>query len=334
VLHIQRSKGLLGIRGLFAFRPATAKSPSGTLSPATVELIAPNVSSPNDGSFHQTSDDTAAADQMPYHISRIVSSDQTLNLMLAELVGVIVRVTGCNACLVYLADHLSGEVVLRASHPPHGAELGTIRMQLGEGITDWVAERKDVVAIAANASSDSRSRHFPALVEATFEALLSVPIVSEGKVAGVVNVHYRNVRAHSQDEVALVSFVGEQMGGAIRRASLREENVNLRKETQEATQQLETRKRVERAKGILQIRHCLSEEDAYLRLRNESRRIRRTMGELAEAIILGEEIAAPRNFGERPTSERWRENHQVPEPARRPPTKSPVGRRLGVARHG
>jgi uroporphyrinogen-III synthase len=55
--------------------------------------------------------------------------------------------------------------------------------------------------------------------------------------------------------------------------------------------QLETRKVVERAKGILQQRYSLTEEDAYLRLRNESRRLRRPMKELAEAIILAEELS-------------------------------------------
>ena len=55
--------------------------------------------------------------------------------------------------------------------------------------------------------------------------------------------------------------------------------------------QLETRKAVERAKGILQRRHNLTEEEAYLRMRNESRRLRRPMKELADAIILAEELA-------------------------------------------
>ena len=58
----------------------------------------------------------------------------------------------------------------------------------------------------------------------------------------------------------------------------------------EMKRQLETRKAVERAKGILQRRQNLTEEEAYLRLRNESRRLRRPMKDLAEAIILAEEL--------------------------------------------
>jgi AmiR/NasT family two-component response regulator len=41
----------------------------------------------------------------------------------------------------------------------------------------------------------------------------------------------------------------------------------------------------------LQSRHSLTEEEAYLRLRNESRRLRRPMKELAEAIILAEDLS-------------------------------------------
>jgi uroporphyrinogen-III synthase len=81
------------------------------------------------------------------------------------------------------------------------------------------------------------------------------------------------------------------MGGAIAKSSLSETNARLMEETLEMRRQLETRKLVERAKGILQQRHGLTEEEAYLRLRNESRRLRRPMKELAEAIILAEDLS-------------------------------------------
>jgi uroporphyrinogen-III synthase len=84
--------------------------------------------------------------------------------------------------------------------------------------------------------------------------------------------------------------MGEQMGGAIARSRVMDENVRLQEETLEMKRQLETRKLVERAKGILQTKHRLTEEEAYLRLRNESRRSRRPIRELAEAIILAEDV--------------------------------------------
>jgi uroporphyrinogen-III synthase len=226
-----------------------------------------------------------------HRISSIVSSERSLDEMLGEIVGLTVQVTDCDACLVYLIERETGEIVLQASQVPHAADLGTLRMKIGEGVTGWVAEHKSVVALPAHAAADKRFKRFAGLVEDTYEAFLSVPLVSGGDVIGVINVHHRDTHAHTREEIALVTFVGEQMGVAISRAMLADENVRLIEETQEIKRQLETRKLVERAKGILQSRHKLTEEEAYLRLRNESRRLRRPMRDLAEAIILAEDLS-------------------------------------------
>jgi len=225
-----------------------------------------------------------------HRISGIVSSERTLDEMLGEVVGLTLQVTGCDACLVYLIDKETSEIVLRASQLPHAAELGTLRMAMGEGVTGWVAEHKSVVALASRASADARFKRFGSLVEDTYEAFLSVPLVSGGEVIGVINVHHRDAHDHTPEEVTLLTFVGEQMGNAVARAKLEEENARLQEETLVMKRELATRKLVERAKGILQRNHGLTEEEAYLRLRGESRRMRRPMKELAEAIILAEEL--------------------------------------------
>jgi uroporphyrinogen-III synthase len=233
-----------------------------------------------------------------HRISSIVSSERSLDEMLGEIVGLTVQVTGCDACLVYLIEPGSGEIVLRASQVPHVAEIGSLRMKMGEGVTGWVAEHKSVVALSSNASADKRFKRFSALVEDTYEAFLSVPLVSGGDVIGVINVHHRDAHEHSAEEIGLLTFIGEQMGNAVARARLSEENARLLEETLEMKRELETRKLVERAKGILQRNHNLTEEEAYLRLRSESRRMRRPMRELAEAIILAEELSRKREGAE------------------------------------
>ena len=226
-----------------------------------------------------------------HRISSIVASELSLDEMLGEIIGLTSQVTGCDACLVYLIERESGEIVLRASQLPHAADLGNLRMKMGEGVTGWVAEHKAVVALSANAATDQRFKRFPALIEDTYEAFLSVPLVNKGDIIGIINVHHRQEHEHTPEEIALLTFVGEQMGAAISRSVLEEENARLHEEAQEARRQLEIRKVVERAKGILQHRHNLTEEEAYLRLRNESRRLRRPMRELAEAIILAEDLS-------------------------------------------
>ncbi|MDR3720122.1 MAG: ANTAR domain-containing protein [Candidatus Acidoferrales bacterium] len=71
------------------------------------------------------------------------------------------------------------------------------------------------------------------------------------------------------------------------RARLEGENAHL-------LDRLETRKVVERAKGILQRDMQLSEEDAYLTLQRESRQRRKSMREVAEAIVLSEDLKKKR----------------------------------------
>ena len=245
-----------------------------------------------------------------HQTSRIVSSGLALDDMLEQLIRLAVEVTGCDACLVYLVE-TSGEIVLRASQLPHTREIGSIRLKLGEGVTGWVAAHKSVVALSSKAASDKRFKNFPALVEDTFEAFLSVPLVSAGETIGVINVHHKTRHVHTPEQVALLSFMGEQMGGAISRSRVMDENARLHEEALDIRRQLEARKLVERAKGILQAKYNLTEEQAYLRLRSESRRMRRPMRDLAEAIILADDVIASSMAGLVPEMDRGESYSQI-----------------------
>jgi uroporphyrinogen-III synthase len=229
-----------------------------------------------------------------HRTSRIVSSGLSIDDMLEELVAITVEVTACDACLVYLPDHETGEIVLRASQLPHDAEMGAVRLNMGEGIAGWVAQHKSAVALSNRAFADSRFKHFTALIEDTYEALISVPLVRGGEVIGVLNVHHREEHEHTPDEISVLCFLGEQMGGAIAYSALAEHNVKLKKEAKLVRQQLEERKVVERAKGVLQQRFGLSEEEAYQRLRDESRRLRRSIRDVSEAVLLVESLGQER----------------------------------------
>jgi len=59
--------------------------------------------------------------------------------------------------------------------------------------------------------------------------------------------------------------------------------------------QLETRKLVERAKGILQRELKISEEEAYRAMQRQSQQMRKSMKEISESIILNDELK--RNSG-------------------------------------
>jgi len=235
-----------------------------------------------------------------HRTSRIVSSGLSIDDMLLELVALTVEVTACDACLVYLPDHVSGDIVLRASQLPHDAEIGAVRLTVGEGIAGWVAQHKSAVALSSRAFADPRFKHFTTLIEDTFEALISVPLVRGGEVIGVLNVHHREPHEHTPDEISLLCFLGEQMGIAIAYSLLAEHNIKLKREAIIARQQLEDRKTVERAKGILQQRFGITEEEAYQRLREESRRLRRPLRDVAEAVLVAEGLGKERSPRSKP----------------------------------
>ena len=60
--------------------------------------------------------------------------------------------------------------MLRASQLPHDAEIGAVRLNLGEGVAGWVAQHKSAVALSNRAFADSRFKHFTTLIEDTYEA--------------------------------------------------------------------------------------------------------------------------------------------------------------------
>jgi uroporphyrinogen-III synthase len=154
---------------------------------------------------------------------------------------------------------------------------------MGQGITGWVAEHREPVAVSRDASRDPRFQYFNELPEDTYEAFLSVPLLSRGRLVGVINVQHRQPHVHNAEEIRLISTIGFLVGAEIEMARLESENSNL-------YELLETRKLIERAKGILQRDLGLDEEHAYLALQQQSRRTRQRLKDIAEAIVLTDQV--------------------------------------------
>ena len=68
------------------------------------------------------------------------------------------------------------------------------------------------------------------------------------------------------------------------------ETARLEEENTQLSERLETRKILDRAKGILQRDLGLTEEDAYLTIQRQSRQRRKSKKEIAEAIILADDL--------------------------------------------
>ncbi len=90
-----------------------------------------------------------------------------------------------------------------------------------------------MVAIDRNASDDSRFKFFYSLPEDKYQAFLSVPIVYKDELVGVINVRHKEPHRYSQNEIALLSTIARQVGGAI-------DNARLYEETKRKAIQIET----------------------------------------------------------------------------------------------
>jgi uroporphyrinogen-III synthase len=201
--------------------------------------------------------------------------------VLDRVVRFVTTIVSCDSCFVYV---LEGEdLVLRASKTPHSDVVDRLKLRIGEGITGWVAEHREPVAVSRRSWEDPRFQTFNELPEDRFEAFLSVPVLSRGKLVGVINVQHSQPHEHLRNEIQLISTLGFIVGAEIEMARLEVENVEL-------AEQLETRKVVDRAKGILQRDLGLSEEEAHLTIQRQSRQRRKSKKEIAEAIVLGDEL--------------------------------------------
>src|SRR5712671_2761203 len=211
---------------------------------------------------------------------RLATADEFHDVLtrVVEFASALVK---CDSCLIYVLE--GEELVLRASKNAHPEVVDRLKLRVGQGITGWVAEHHEPVAISEKAAQDPRFQFFHELPEDSYEAFLSVPLMCRGRVVGTINLQHRRPHIYKRKEIRLISAIGFLVGAEIELARMEEVNSSL-------TDQLQTRKVVERAKGILQRDLGLSEEQAYLALQRQSRQKRKSMKEISEAIILSAEV--------------------------------------------
>jgi uroporphyrinogen-III synthase len=214
-------------------------------------------------------------------IAQRISTAVPLREVLGDVVEFVAAVIECDSCMIYVLE--GDDLVLRASKNAHPEVIDRLRVKVGHGITGWVARQQTPVVIPEAACKDPRFKLFNELPEDSFEAFLSVPMVSGGRLVGVINLQDRARRVYTKRETGLMATLGFLIGSEVERARLRSENSLIEEKLGERTA-------FERAKRILQNELKISEEEAYLTLQRESRRRRKSLKELAESIILSEEV--------------------------------------------
>jgi len=215
-------------------------------------------------------------------ISKAITSELYLEDILKLIVTVTAEVLGSNICSLMLIDEKTNELVVRATQSISEEYNKKPPLKIGEGIAGKAAlENKPIVI--KDVTKEKEYKHKDIAKKEGLSSLLCVPMSVKGKVIGVINCYTSKPYNFSDEEIEVLTTIANQAAVAI-------ENTELLVKSKVIQEELETRKRIERAKGILMRDEGLTEEQAYLKIRKYSMDNRKTMREVAEAIILATDM--------------------------------------------
>ncbi len=116
---------------------------------------------------------------------------------------------GVDVCSIYLLESDRSHLVLAATVGLHPESVGTVRMELHEGLAGLVAEQLRPVEVP-NVKRHPRFKHFAEAGEDPYYAFLGVPLIDRELLQGVLIVQTIEERSFSDDEIAsLLLAAGE-----------------------------------------------------------------------------------------------------------------------------
>ena len=215
-------------------------------------------------------------------ISEAITSDLYLEDILKLIVTVTAEAMGSKICSLMLLDSKKNELAIKATQSISKEYIDKNPLKPGEGIAGKVALENTPIAVY-NILENKDYKYKEICQKEGLASLLSVPLHVRGKVIGVLNIYTSKPHRFSDYEVNILKTVADQAAIVI-------ENYRLVVETRVVTEELETRKAVERAKGILMKELSLSEEEAFRKIQKFAMDTRKSMREVAEAITLSSEM--------------------------------------------
>ncbi|MBU1487724.1 GAF and ANTAR domain-containing protein [bacterium] len=219
-------------------------------------------------------------------VSEAIVSNLYLEDILRLITTVTAEVMGSKICSLMLLDEERQELVVRATHSIsedfYKAYNRKPNLKTGEGIAGKVVEENCPRAVT-DVTKEKDYKYKEMARKEGLVSLLCVPLSVKGKVIGALTSYTSSVHKFAQSEIDILTTVANQAAIAI-------ENANLMVKTRIIAEELETRKLVEKAKGVLMKDRGFSEDEAYKRIQQQSMNRRKSMREIAEAIILTKEI--------------------------------------------
>jgi len=211
-------------------------------------------------------------------VSSTIVSEMYLEDILKIIVAMTAEVMGSKVCSLMLLNEKGDELKLAATQSLSKEYINKPNVKVGQSISGKaVSDKKPIMVIDVK---KDKNYMFPETAKKeTLCSMLAVPLMVKGKAIGVLNCYTSKKHKFTSREIKLVSAVGNQAAIAIQNRKLAEEKESL-------TTKLEERKFVERAKGIMMKKECISEDEAYRKMRKQSMDSRRSMKEIAEAVIM------------------------------------------------
>ncbi|MFA5145609.1 MAG: GAF and ANTAR domain-containing protein [Candidatus Omnitrophota bacterium] len=210
----------------------------------------------------------------------------TSGLYLEELLRLIVHVTAeimhSKISSLMLFDPDKKELIVRATQSISEAYNKKPNMKLGEGIAGVVI-RDNKPVIVLDVRQDSRYLNRDIAKREKLVSLASVPLAIKGRAIGVLNCYTSQKHKFTEHELSLLTALANQAALAI-------ENAELDLRARSAEEALTTRKLVERAKDILSQEANILPSEAYRLIQKQSMDSRKSMREVAEAVILARDI--------------------------------------------
>jgi len=217
-------------------------------------------------------------------VANLITSGLYLEELLRLIVQVTAEVMNSKISSLMLLDPDKKELVVRATQSISEAYNKKPNVRLGEGIAGIVAKENKALYIP-DVKEDTRYLNQDIARKEKLCSLASVPLAVKGRVIGVLNCYTSKKHIFSKHEHDLLTALANQAAMAI-------ENAELDLRARSAEEALTTRKLIERAKDILAQEANILPSEAYRLIQKQGMDSRKSMREIAEAIILTKDIKA------------------------------------------
>jgi two-component system, response regulator PdtaR len=218
-------------------------------------------------------------------ISRAITSEHYLEDLLKLIVMVTAKVTNVEICSLWLIDEDQKKktIRLKATQAIDQDYVKDRTLNMDEGVVGFVATSKEPLVVE-DVLKEPRFKEKEMARKLNLVSMLSVPLqVRDEKVIGVLNCFTSTLHVFSETEVNVIRTVANQAAVAIL-------NTELMVKTKVIQEELKTRKLVDRAKEVIMRRRNMEVDEAFRWIQKRSMDSRKSIREVAEAILLSEEL--------------------------------------------